>query len=658
MWDYEYLYDQNFLIELDQQQNQTQYIRLTVLTMQNAPIGTIEGKTTGGNISINGSSSIRRSGSLSMLADASNYRITELQNIIYMNKKVAIEIGIKNTLNQYQDNDIIWFPQGVFVMSGAKISKNNSGISIEVTLKDQMSLLNGENGGIFETTVTHSPMAVEKTNDFGVIISEEPVQFYHLIYELVTEWGHIPKEYVIIEDVPLTIENIVRWVGNDPVHIEETDNTISLTSPPSAGQTTSNYSRGDSIGYQEVDYVYPTESELVSNAGDSITSVLDKIKSALGNYEYFFDIKGFFHFQKIKDYLTEGVGIQELNEALTLKYNITSNKSVYDFSTAKLVSAYSNAPQWQNIKNDFVVWGKRSENSQAFRYHLIIDKVPETTVASNIILYWYYDAFNVRRYVATEEESLQKKDYAQRYATQYGFTTMPNTSTGQVSISTRCQFTDWRLAAYCKSILDSKKYFYSYELIEEIPKIYDLATLSFSEDKKVSCQFQAGATPNTLSYWIDIVDHISLDKFMVSNIGKRTKSITNDKINCLFDPKFPDIRFIEAGKPNTATLRNKYRILGKPFYQLQSDSYEKLAIGMATNSAYEHLRAQLHTILSFNESVSINIMPIYHLEPNTCIIIRDNDTNIDGDYIIKSFSLPLAAGNQITLQCSKAAQMT
>ena len=95
MWNYEYLYDKDFLVELDQQQNHTQYIKLTVLTMQNAPIGTIEGKATGGSISVNGSSAIRRSGSLSMIADESNYRITELSNIIYMNKKVSVEVGFK-----------------------------------------------------------------------------------------------------------------------------------------------------------------------------------------------------------------------------------------------------------------------------------------------------------------------------------------------------------------------------------------------------------------------------------------------------------------------------------------------------------------------------------------------------------------------------------
>ena len=104
--------------------------------MQNVPIGTIEGKVTGGSISVNGSSAIRRSGSLSMIADESNYRITELSNIIYMNKKVAVEVGFKNNLNQYTEYDIIWFPLGIFVMTGANIQKNNSGINISLTIKD------------------------------------------------------------------------------------------------------------------------------------------------------------------------------------------------------------------------------------------------------------------------------------------------------------------------------------------------------------------------------------------------------------------------------------------------------------------------------------------------------------------------------------------
>jgi hypothetical protein len=52
----------------------------------------------------------------------------------------------------------------------------------------------------------------------------------------------------------------------------------------------------DTIGYQYTDFTYPSKDDFVSNAGETITSALDKIKNAIGNYEYFFDIDGVFHF--------------------------------------------------------------------------------------------------------------------------------------------------------------------------------------------------------------------------------------------------------------------------------------------------------------------------------------------------------------------------
>jgi hypothetical protein len=38
--------------------------------------------------------------------------------------------------------------------------------------------------------------------------------------------------------------------------------------------------------------------DLIANAGDSVTSILDKIKSMLGDFEYFYNLDGKFVFQK------------------------------------------------------------------------------------------------------------------------------------------------------------------------------------------------------------------------------------------------------------------------------------------------------------------------------------------------------------------------
>jgi len=51
---------------------------------------------------------------------------------------------------------------------------------------------------------------------------------------------------------------------------------------------------GDTIGYTPIDLVYP--DELVASVGESVTSILDKIIQVLGDFEYFYNLKGQFVF--------------------------------------------------------------------------------------------------------------------------------------------------------------------------------------------------------------------------------------------------------------------------------------------------------------------------------------------------------------------------
>ena len=67
-----------------------------------------------------------------------------------MNKKIKVETGFYNTLSElgyYQENKIIWFPLGIYIIKGASISHNNSGVNISLTLNDKAVLLNGDVGG-------------------------------------------------------------------------------------------------------------------------------------------------------------------------------------------------------------------------------------------------------------------------------------------------------------------------------------------------------------------------------------------------------------------------------------------------------------------------------------------------------------------------------
>ena len=57
----------------------------------------------------------------------------------------------------------------------------------------------------------------------------------------------------------------------------------------------------EDCGYVYTDFTYP--NELISTVGDNVCTILDKIISVLGNYEYFYDTNGYFIFQEKKKYL-------------------------------------------------------------------------------------------------------------------------------------------------------------------------------------------------------------------------------------------------------------------------------------------------------------------------------------------------------------------
>jgi hypothetical protein len=49
-------------------------------------------------------------------------------------------------------------------------------------------------------------------------------------------------------------------------------------------------SYGETAGYRYTDLTYA--GDLIGNVGESITSILDKIKNMLGDFEYFYDLDG------------------------------------------------------------------------------------------------------------------------------------------------------------------------------------------------------------------------------------------------------------------------------------------------------------------------------------------------------------------------------
>ena len=70
----------------------------------------------------------------------------------------------------------------------------------------------------------------------------------------------------------------------------------------------------------------------------------------------------------------------------------------------------------------------------------------------------------------------------------------------------------------------------------------------------------------TLDYYLDFIDSDSkIGQLSIDKIGKRTKVLVDDKINCIFEPEIPNVVILEAGAPNITKLEEKYKSRGEIF---------------------------------------------------------------------------------------------
>lgn len=388
---YEYMQDSDFLFKIHSQQIRTQYIKLTVLDWEERPVQEVQGTSISGSVNLDGKSAMRRTCNLSMyIPNEEAAKVTNINNLFSLNKKVFVEIGIKNTTNQYNQYPIIWMPQGTFIIISPKLSHGATGVSLSLQLKDKICLLNGECGGVIPASTQFDEY--ETIDENGQFAVEKPV-IVQIIKEAVNHFGKEQLGKIIISDLDTRVKQVMKWVGNTPLYFINKRGDYRFTTEYAQVQGRDDYKTyeyGDDVGYIYTDFTYP--SELIEGAGSNVVAVLDKIKNTLGNYEYFYDVYGNFIWQEIKNYLNTTHATVELDKLSNDSYivDMSKGKRAFDFKDSKLTISYSNSPAFNKVKNDFLVWGSRKTlngNTFPIRYHLAIDSKPEVGNIYTVFLY-------------------------------------------------------------------------------------------------------------------------------------------------------------------------------------------------------------------------------------------------------------------------------
>lgn len=677
---YEYSNDIKFLNVIDNEHLKEQFVKITILDWLERPIQEVQGIVTGGNLNLDGNSNVRRTVNLSCYIDKEeNANITNLDNLFAINKKMFLEIGYVNTTDKYTNHDMIWFPQGTFVMIAPSLSHSTGGTSLQVSLRDKMCLLNGECGGVIPASTQFDQY--ETIDENGNWIISKPT-FEQIIREVVNHFGGEQLGKIIIADVPPRIKKVMKWIGNTPLYLIEDSGSYSMSTnyADTIDKTYQMFEYGEDIGYIYADFTCPTE--LIGNAGDNVCTILDKIKNMLGNYEYFYDTEGNFHWQEIKNYLNTTKATVDLETMDKNDYLIDASKGkiAYEFNNSNLITSFSNSPQFNKIKNDFVIWGIRKNangNDVPIRYHLAIDSKP---AIGNI-----YDVF----FYEDPDDGLTKAKMPILYSSYAEIVKTPgaagvyykDTSTNiiyywdgdlqqyiEVDSDTtqfvKVQTTDWRSELYLQGVqaepLGTDSNYYYTELINEWPKLYNLQK-DFYINNKGETIYTGGfydevlKTPSDIDYYLDFIDSsAAISQFSVQNIGRRSYVSNSNDINCVFEPSIPDFIIIELGQDDTDEKRAECEAKGQNYIQVTTGIFNLLAIGGSSNSAYNEVKMLLHEYTSYNESITIQSIPIYHLEPNTRIGVRDIESDIYGDYMISSISIPLDISSTMSISATRA----
>ena len=71
-------------------------------------------------------------------------------------------------------------------------------------------------------------------------------------------------------------------------------------------------------------------------------------------------------------------------------------------------------------------------------------------------------------------------------------------------------------------------------------------------------------------------------------------------------------------------------------------------------SAKERIEELLYNHSYCIESVNITAIPVYHLEPNSRILVKDDNSKINGEYIVNKLTIPLTYNGTITITATKA----
>lgn len=716
-----YLLDTTFLEQLIEQYSHKVYAKVIALTQDELPIAEITGNVIQGSINVDGSSAVRRTCNLTLVTSS-----IEVNNVDWsLHTKFRLSIGLNNYINNKYD-DIIWFKQGTYIITSFSSTLNNQGYTITIQGKDKMCKLNGEVGGVLSGS--HDFGKLEVQNEDGTV-SYESLPVKDIIREAVHQYGLEPYANIIINDVDNIAIKLMDYKGyNNPAYVvtytipgtdRKTTSLEIVDNSPLAQELEKEYSKnnsladsiivgdiqydqvfridyGDGAGYEVTELTYA--GDLITNIGETLTSMLDKIKNMLGDYEYFYDLDGRFVFQRQPvSYYQSWNNIQNVDNEKYIDPSATTSASVYHFKKGLLIESFQNKPNINNIKNDISVWGVRSASNGQIKIFLryAIDDKPKSYYSYSKKRWFYstevggpYDWRELIYQMAVDNNIFHGELETHRQnIIKEAKMKLPGDKPIQLQLED-AQLMDsylrtWdkgydiyypEILSFWRQLYNTDRVYYTWNddgtpmVNEDGSKYYCTAKLTDEEwisyeknhywnPSHVFCDDAYNLTfthPETMNFWLEFIDPNSdIGKFSVKAIGHRPKVVNDSNVKAIYFRETPNILLVPASQD--LTLEQK-RAQGYAIVNIPSYYEEYFDISTKGKSAKDEMDNLLYLHTYYQDSITISSIPLYHLEPNTRITVTDEKSGIYGDYLVKSFSIPLNHDGMMSITASRAVE--
>ena len=165
--------------------------------------------------------------------------------------------------------------------------------------------------------------------------------------------------------------------------------------------------------------------------------------------------------------------------------------------------------------------------------------------------------------------------------------------------------------------------------------------------------------PEILNFWFDFMSvYGEMGKYAISAIGNRPKAINDDKVTGIYFQETPSVLFLTPDdyKDMMEHIDDYNDMTGYTFIQLTPSMENYFTISAQGKSAKDELDNLLYQHTYATESVNLTAVPIYYLQPNTRIFVKDDNTGINGEFIVSKITVPLQYNGTTAITATKAVE--